>query len=72
MAVVYSLEMDMQTVFIYSMVFTAVSFFSIGLLKGKVVGRPPLRSGLSTLAIGKQSAVAVFFLVCGLLSEHLK
>ncbi len=41
--------------------FTAISFFSIGLVKGKVVNKSPVRSGLNTLMIGGIAAVVSFF-----------
>lgn len=46
--------------FVYSIVFTAAAFFLIGLVKGRVVQKPLLRSGLSTLAIGGIAAVVAY------------
>jgi VIT1/CCC1 family predicted Fe2+/Mn2+ transporter len=71
MSIVYSLKIYVQTVFDYSIVFTAFSFFSVGFFKGKVIGKFPLRSGMSTLAIGGM-ATAVSFFVGNLLSEYIK
>jgi vacuolar iron transporter family protein len=46
--------------FVYSIVFTAAAFFLIGLVKGRVVQKPLLRSGLSTLAIGGIAAAVAY------------
>ena len=63
--------MTIEHIFIYSIVFTAISFFLIGLIKGKVVDKSPIRSGLNTLMIGGVAAL-VSFLVGGLLSAYVK
>ena len=60
-----------DNVFLYSIIFTAISFFSIGLVKGKVVNKSPARSGLNTLIIGGIAAV-VAFLVGSLLGAYVK
>ena len=60
-----------DNVFLYSIIFTAISFFSIGLVKGKVVNKSPVRSGLNTLIIGGIAA-AVAFLVGSLLGAYVK
>jgi vacuolar iron transporter family protein len=60
-----------DNVFLYSIIFTAISFFSIGLVKGKVVNKSPVKSGLNTLIIGGIAAV-VAFLVGGLLGAYVK
>ena len=60
-----------DNVFLYSIIFTAISFFSIGLVKGKVVNKSPAKSGLNTLIIGGIAAV-VAFLVGSLLSAYVK
>ncbi|MBA3284747.1 MAG: VIT1/CCC1 transporter family protein [Nitrosopumilus sp.] len=60
-----------DNVFLYSIIFTAISFFSIGLVKGKVVNKSPVRSGLNTLIIGGIAAV-VSFLVGSLLGAYVK
>lgn len=51
--------------------FTAISFFTIGLIKGKVVKKSPIKSGLSTLTIGGIAAL-VSYLVGILLSSYVK
>jgi VIT1/CCC1 family predicted Fe2+/Mn2+ transporter len=55
------LEMPGTTRFLLSSVATAVTFFIIGYVKGRVVQRPGLRSGLETLAIGGAAAVLAYF-----------
>ena len=60
-----------DNVFSYSIIFTAISFFSIGLVKGKVVNKSPIRSGLNTLLMGGIAAV-VAFLVGSLLGAYVK
>jgi VIT1/CCC1 family predicted Fe2+/Mn2+ transporter len=46
--------------FIYSVVFTAISFFVIGIVKGKIVTQSVLKSGLHTLAIGGIASVVAY------------
>lgn len=53
--------------FNYSIVLTGVAFFLIGSVKGRVVGKPLIRSGISTLLIGGIAA-SVAFVVGYLLS----
>jgi VIT1/CCC1 family predicted Fe2+/Mn2+ transporter len=60
-----------DNVFSYSIIFTAISFFSIGLVKGKVVNKSPIRSGLNTLLMGGIAAV-VAFVVGSLLGAYVK
>ena len=62
---------NIDNVFFYSIIFTAISFFSIGLVKGKVVNKSPVKSGLNTLMIGGIAAV-VAFLVGSLLGAYVK
>ena len=59
-----------QTIFAYSSIFTALSFFSIGIISGKVVDKPPLRSGVITLIIGGIAAL-VSYIVGTLLSIYI-
>lgn len=54
--------------FLYSVLFTAVAFFLIGIIRGKTVNRPLVRTGLNTLTIGGIAA-SVAYLVGYLLSE---
>lgn len=61
---------DMDYLFLYSTMFTAISFFTIGLIKGKVVKKSPIKSGFSTLAIGGIAAI-VAFIVGNLLSSFV-
>ena len=46
--------------FVYSVGFTAAAFFLIGIVKGRIVQRPLLRSGLSTLSIGAIAAAVAY------------
>jgi VIT1/CCC1 family predicted Fe2+/Mn2+ transporter len=46
--------------FTYSVVSTSAAFFLIGLIKGKIVKRSLLRSGLTTLLIGGLAATAAY------------
>ncbi len=48
------------TAFIYSIVFTGISFFVIGVVKGKIVNKSLLKSGLHTLAIGGIASIAAY------------
>jgi vacuolar iron transporter family protein len=54
--------------FVYSTIFTAISFFLIGTIRGTVVKRSLIRTGFNTLAIGGIAA-SVAYLVGYLLSE---
>ena len=40
---------------------TGVTFFAIGLVRGRVVDQRPLVSGIETLAIGGSAALAAYF-----------
>jgi VIT1/CCC1 family predicted Fe2+/Mn2+ transporter len=57
--------------FAYSTVFTGGAFFLIGVIKGKIVKKPLLRSGLITLSIGTIAAT-VAYLVGNLLGNLVK
>lgn len=46
--------------FTYSMIFTGAAFFLIGAVKGRVVQKPLLRSGMSTLLVGGIAAVVAY------------
>lgn len=46
--------------FTYSIIFTAAAFFLIGIIKGRVVQKPLLRSALSTLFVGGLAASVAF------------
>jgi VIT1/CCC1 family predicted Fe2+/Mn2+ transporter len=54
--------------FLYSIVFTAIAFFLIGIIRGIVVSKSLLRTGFNTLAIGGIAA-SVAYLVGYILSE---
>lgn len=57
-----------QEAFAYSSIFTAIAFFVIGAVKGRILGKPLVRSGLGTLALGGIAA-AVAFIVGYLLNQ---
>lgn len=59
-----------QNMVVFSTIFTALSFFFIGLITGKVVDKPPLRSGVITLLIGCIAAF-VSYMVGTLLSVFI-
>ena len=63
-------SLTIDEIFTYSIVFTAISFFTVGLIKGKVVDKSPIKSGLSTLGIGGTAAL-VAFVVGYLLSQYV-
>lgn len=65
-----STSLTIDEIFTYSIVFTAISFFTVGLIKGKVVDKSPIKSGLSTLGIGGAAAL-VAFVVGYLLSQYV-
>jgi len=46
--------------FYYSMIFTAMAFFIVGMIKGKIVKKSKLRSGFFTLIIGGVAATVAF------------
>lgn len=56
--------------FVYSIVFTAISFFLVGTIRGTVVKKSLIRTGFNTLAIGGIAA-SVAYLVGYLLSEFV-
>lgn len=57
--------------FTYSVISTSVAFFLIGIVKGKIVKKPLLRSGLITLLIGAIAATTAY-LIGILLSGFVK
>lgn len=66
----FSDSFNMNTIFIYSSIFTGLSFFAIGMIKGKVVKKSPIKSGLNTLLIGGIAAI-VSFIVGDMLSNFV-
>jgi VIT1/CCC1 family predicted Fe2+/Mn2+ transporter len=46
--------------FIFSSIFTAISFFLIGIIKGRIVKKSWIKSGLHTLAIGGIASVVAY------------
>jgi VIT1/CCC1 family predicted Fe2+/Mn2+ transporter len=57
--------------FIFSSIFTAISFFLIGIVKGKIVKKSWIQSGLHTLAIGGVAS-AVAYTIGYILSLYIK
>jgi VIT1/CCC1 family predicted Fe2+/Mn2+ transporter len=57
--------------FLFSIIFTAIAFFLIGIIRGMVVHRSLIRTGLNTLSIGGTAAF-VAYLVGYLMSEIIK
>ena len=57
--------------FIYSVIFTGISFFIIGLVRGKIVKRSLPRTGINTLAVGGIAA-SVAYIVGYLLGLAVK
>jgi VIT1/CCC1 family predicted Fe2+/Mn2+ transporter len=57
--------------FTYSVVSTSVAFFLIGVIKGRIVKKPLLRSGLTTLLVGGIAATAAY-LVGSLLASLIR
>jgi len=57
--------------FIISSVFTAISFFLIGIIKGKIVKKSWIKSGLHTLGIGGVAS-AVAYTIGFILSIYIK
>ncbi|MGD1834494.1 MAG: VIT1/CCC1 transporter family protein [Nitrososphaeraceae archaeon] len=48
--------------FLLSIIFTAIAFFAIGVIKGKIVKKSPLISGLSTVGIGGIAAFVAYII----------
>jgi VIT1/CCC1 family predicted Fe2+/Mn2+ transporter len=46
--------------FLASSVLTAVAFFAIGVIRGRIVDRQPLAAGVETLLIGGSAALLAF------------
>ena len=64
-------SVSIQYAFVYSTIFTAVSFFIIGIVKGRVVDKSILKSGLNTLAIGGIAA-SIAYMIGHILSMLIK
>lgn len=60
MFVIGSSVVSAADAFTYSVISTAAAFFLIGSVKGRVVQKPLLRSGLNTLSIGGIAATVAF------------
>jgi vacuolar iron transporter family protein len=57
--------------FLYSVVFTGISFFLIGIVRGKIVKKSLLRTGINTLAV-RGIAASVAYIVGYLLGIAVK
>jgi len=62
-------QQEDSVLFGLSAALTALAFFGVGALKGRVLERPPLRSGLRTLAVGGTAAALAY--VVGILLRDL-
>lgn len=60
MFVVGSSTVSAADAFTYSVVFTGVAFFLVGIVKGRIVQKPVLRSGMYTLLVGSIAATVAF------------
>lgn len=54
------LKIESDYAFYYSTFFTALSFFLVGMIKGKIVEKSILRSGFITLLIGGVAAIVAY------------
>ncbi|MBT8242419.1 MAG: hypothetical protein HKO48_01410 [Nitrosopumilus sp.] len=52
--------------FVYSILSVCVAFFLVGMLKGKIVKKPTILSGINTLIIGGTAAIVAYFVGYGL------
>ena len=57
--------------FILSSIFTAISFFLIGIIKGRIVKKSLIKSGLHTLDIGRIASI-VAYTIGYILSFYIK
>lgn len=67
----FSSSFTLKDIFVYSAIFTGLSFFIIGVIKGKVVGKSPVKSGIHTLTVGGLAAL-VSFLIGSFLSYYIE
>lgn len=56
----YILQFDKNKVFIISCIFTAITFFTIGYVKGKTLNKSKIGSGLETLFVGGAAAAIAY------------
>jgi VIT1/CCC1 family predicted Fe2+/Mn2+ transporter len=54
------LNLDPQAIFLASAIATSIAFFFVGLLKGRELEQPALRSGLETLVMGCFAALLAY------------
>ena len=55
-----------EEAFVYSIVGVCAAFFLIGMIKGKIVKKSMIRSGINTLIIGGIAAVVAYLVGYGL------
>jgi VIT1/CCC1 family predicted Fe2+/Mn2+ transporter len=67
--VIVALGRPAEDTFVWSAVFTGITFFIVGYVRGRVVDRQPLIAGLETLLIGGAAAAVAYFV--GRLLENL-
>lgn len=60
LAFIVSLFYPLQNVFLYSIVLTSLAFFIVGSVKGKIVHKNWVVSGLQTLAVGGLASIIAF------------
>ena len=64
----FSVDRATSEAFMYSVVSTAIALFLIGIIRGTIVNRPLIRTGLNTLTVGGIAA-SVAYMVGYLVSE---
>lgn len=52
--------------FVYSTISVMASFFLVGMIKGKIVKKPKIRSGFYTLIIGGIASLVAYYVGYGL------
>ena len=57
--VITGIDID-SNAFVYSTIFVLISFFIVGFIKGKIVKKPKIRSGIFTLIIGGTAATVAY------------
>lgn len=68
--IIYAARLQSNSeIFTYSIVATSIAFFLIGIIKGKIVKKPWIRSGFTTLLIGGIAATVAYLV--GVLLRNL-
>jgi VIT1/CCC1 family predicted Fe2+/Mn2+ transporter len=63
--IMFDLELNSNT-FVYSTIFVIVAFVIVGMIKGKIVKKSMIRSGIYTLIIGGIAAIVAYIVGYGL------